>query len=753
MSERKFKQIGRRPIRHDGFDKVTGRANFGADVSEPDQLYGAVLRSPYAHAHIVSIDVGPALEVDGVQAAITGADLPVITDPGRGPTNFRDLAHNVLARDKVLYHGHAVAAVAARSLEIARSALEQIRVEYDVLEPVLDLDRALAPDAPILDESLRARGAEPLPEGKTNLASRTVFTRGDLETGFAKADVIVEREFTTPMVHQGYIEPQAVVARPEGVDRTVVWCCTQGQFVVRAYCARVLDLELSKIKVIPSEIGGGFGGKTTVYLEPLAIALSRRTGRAVNMVLTRDEVFRATGPTSGSRMRVKIGARKDGTLTAGEASLAYEAGAFPGSPIVAGCMTVFASYNFDHFHIEGIDVVVNKPKVAAYRAPGSPISAFATEQVIDELALRLQIDPIEFRLHNAVQENDVTPYGPKHKAIGFRETLEAARSHPHYHAPLGPNQGRGVASGFWFNAGLQSCASVSLNEDGTANVVTGNPDIGGTRVAQAMVVAEELGIDAHQVTPIVGDTESIGFSDLTGGSRTAYATGMAIIEATQKVVQELRKRAAKIWDVEIESVLWEDGQAIPAPSLSRKGSSDLTPLPLSELARKMGATGGPILATASLTARVAGPGFATHLCDVEVDPETGVVKVLRYTTVQDAGKAVHPSYVEGQMQGGAAQGIGWALNEEYLFDAEGVLENASFLDYRMPVASDLPMIDTVIVEVPNPLHPYGVRGVGETPIVPPLATVANAVCAATGVRFTDLPLTPPRVLAALETKS
>jgi len=748
VSKRKFKQIGTRPLRHDGFDKVTGRANFGADISHPDQLYGAVLRSPHAHARIVSVDVAAALQIDGVQAAITGADLPVIDDPGRGQTNFRDLAHNVLARGKVLYHGHAVAAVAARTLDIARSALEQIRVEYDVLEPVLDLDRALAPDAPILDESRRARGAEPVPEGPTNVAARIVFARGDLEAGFADADIVVEREFTTPMVHQGYIEPQAVVARPEGLDRTVVWCCTQGQFVVRAYCARVLDLDVSQIKVIPSEIGGGFGGKTTVYLEPLAVALSRQTGRAVKMVLTREEVFRATGPTSAARVRVKIGARKDGTLTAGEASLAYEAGAFPGSPVMPGCMTVFAPYNFDHFHIEGIDVVTNKPKVAAYRAPGSPISAFATEQVMDELALRLQIDPIELRLHNAVKEGDVTPYGPKHQTIGFRETLEAARSHPHYHEPLGPNQGRGVASGFWFNAGLQSSVSVSLNENGTANVVTGNPDIGGSRVAQAMVVAEELGIDAQQVTPTIGDTESIGFSDLTGGSRTAYATGMAIIEATQTVVRQLRERAAKIWDVEVDSVLWEDGHAV-----SSKGAPDLTPIPLRELARKMGATGGPILATASLTARSAGPGFATHLCDVEVDPETGVVKVLRYTTVQDAGKAVHPSYVEGQMQGGAAQGIGWALNEEYLFDAEGVLENAGFLDYRMPVASDLPMIDTVIVEVPNPGHPYGVRGVGETPIVPPLATVANAVCSATGVRFTDLPLTPSRVLAALESGS
>ncbi|MCH2170934.1 xanthine dehydrogenase family protein molybdopterin-binding subunit [Myxococcota bacterium] len=749
MSDQKFKQVGTRPIRHDGFDKVTGRANFGADYTLPGMLEGAVLRSPHAHARILSIDTSEAEQLDGVHAVITSADLPDIPRSGDFRTphmDIRDLSHNVLAHDKVLYHGHAIAAVAARTVEIAREACERIRVEYEVLSPVMDLDTALAADGPVLLDDLKTASSEPHPDGPTNLAAHTVMERGDIEKGFAEAEVVVERDYETAMVHQGYIEPHAVVARTHKDGQALVWCCTQGPFMVRSLTSAILGMEVSDVKVIPSEIGGGFGGKTTVYLEPLAVVLSRKSGRPVKLVMSREEVFRATGPTSPGRVYIKFGARRDGTLTAASTVLTYEAGAYPGSPVGAGTMTVLSPYRLENFRIEGLDVVTNKPKVAAYRAPGAPIAAFGIEQALDELALELGMDPIEFRLINAVEEGDDAAYGPKYQAIGFRETLETARKHPHYSAPLGPNQGRGIASGFWFNAGLQSSAQVSINEDGTAIVTTGNPDIGGSRASQAIMVAEELGIDALEVTPVVGDTESVGYSDVTGGSRTAYATGMAVIEATRDCIDQLRARAAQIWNVEVDSVAWDDGFAKP----TNGASGDLEPLSLRDISSKLGMTGGPILASASLNPPMAGPGFATHLCDVEVDPETGRVDVIRYTAIQDAGRAVHPSYVEGQFQGGAVQGIGWALNEEYIFDADGVLENPGFLDYRMPVASDLPMIDTVIVEVPNPLHPYGVRGVGETPIVPPLAAVANAVHAASGVRFEQLPITPPRVLAALE---
>jgi len=713
-------------------------------------LWGKVLRSPHAHARIRSIDVSAALALPGVHAVITGRDFPEVAAEsaagGEGATDFRDLALNVMARDKALYHGHPVAAVAATSVRIAEEACKKIAVDYEVLTPVLSLDQALAKDAPILHERMRASGDEPLPEGPTNLASRREMGRGDVAAGFAAADAVVEREFRTPMVHQGYIEPHAVLARTGEDGRAVVYCCTQGPFMVRAFSAKVLGVATDTIKVVPTEIGGGFGGKTTVYLEPLAILLSRKSGRPVKMVMTREEVFRATGPTSGTHIRVKMGAKRDGTLTAAEAVLVYEAGAFKGSPVGAAMMTVFAPYKLANVRIEGWDVVVNKPKVAAYRAPGAPMAALATETVMDELARKLGQDPIDFRLVNAAHEGVQATYGPKFRAIGFVESLRAAKAHPHYRAPLGANQGRGVACGFWFNAGLSSSANVSINEDGSAVVMSGCPDIGGSRASLALMAAEELGIPVEQVRPVVVDTESIGFNDLTGGSRVTFATGMAVIEAARDVVNQLRARAAKTWEVELDAVAWNEGRAVAVNGAEGKHE----PLTLRQLAARAAATGGPISGRASLTARGAGPGFATHLCDVEVDRETGAVKVLRYTAVQDAGRAVHPSYVEGQMQGGVAQGIGWALNEEYVYDARGAMENPGFLDYRVPVASDLPMIDTVIVEVPNPMHPYGVRGVGETPIVPPLAAVANAVERAAGVEIRELPISPPKLLALIE---
>jgi CO/xanthine dehydrogenase Mo-binding subunit len=740
---RDFTYVGTRPIRHDGVDKVTGRASYGADVTWPGMLHGFVLRSPHAHARIVSIDTSAAEAMPGVQAVITGRDLPETTATialGEAAIDLRDIGDNVIARTKVLYDGHAVAAVAATTLDIARRAAETIAVVYDVLEPVMSVDRAIAADAPILHPAMRTKGAPAASAAEaTNVASRLELKRGDVEAGFADADVVVEREFRTPMVHQGYIEPHACIARCGEDGRAVVWCTTQGPFVVRDACAAIAGLDPAHVKVIPSEIGGGFGGKIVVYLEPLAVALSRKAQRPVKMVMGRDEVFRATGPTSGSKVRVKFGAKRDGTLVAASASLWYEAGAYSGSPAGAG------AYNVPNFFIEAYDVVVNKPKVAAYRAPGSPIAAFAVESVVDEIARELRIDPIELRLKNANAEGDRAPYGPKYGPIGLTQVLEAARSHPHWRAPLGANQGRGVAVGFWFNAGMNSSATVTVNADGSAAVVTGNPDIGGTRAAQAMMVAEELGIPIERVRSSVGDTDSSGYTDVTGGSRVCYATGMAVIRAAEDAREQLRARAATIWNVSRDAVVWNGGRAIPP-----EGTENAKPLTVAELAAKMTHTGGPVVGRASLYAPMAGPAFGAHICDLEVDPDTGCSRVVRYTVFQDVGRAVHPSYVEGQMQGGAAQGIGWALNEGYVYSADGVLQNAGFLDYRMPVASDLPMIETVIVEVANPLHPYGVRGVGEVPIVPPLAAVANAMRGATGIRFTELPLSPPRVLEGIE---
>jgi CO/xanthine dehydrogenase Mo-binding subunit len=474
--------------------------------------------------------------------------------------------------------------------------------------------------------------------------------------------------------------------------------------------------------------------------------LSKKSGRAVKIVMSREEVFRATGPTSGAVVEVKLGAKKDGRIVAAQAVLKYQSGAFQGSPVQQGCICGFAPYDLPNVDSVGYDVLCNRPKVAAYRAPGAPISAFAVESCLDELARELKIDPLELRQKNGAKDGTKAAHGPTWTNIGYAKTLEEAKAHPQCKVPLGPNQGRGIASGFWHNAGGESSAACHVNEDGTVTVTEGHPDIGGSRASMAMMVAEVLGVPFESVRPVVGDTTSIGFSASTGGSRVTFAGGMAVTQSAQKVVEELKKRAAIMWDISPEAVEWKDGKAFPAGA----NAGSFEPLDLAAIASKSARTGGPISAEVQINAQGQGPGFTTHICDVEVDRETGHVKILRYTAIQDVGRAIHPSYVEGQMQGGVAQGVGWALSEEYIYDKDGRLENPGFLDYRVPVASDMPMIDTVIVEVPNPRHPFGARGCGEVPIVPPMAAVANAIADATGIRLRDLPMSPPRLLAAID---
>lgn len=749
MAEAENLWIGKRTIRPDGEDKVTGRANFGADFSMPGMIWGKILRSPVPHARIKKIDTSRAAELKGVKAVITGADLvdfdieePVMV----GPADMRFVSRNVMARDKVLYAGHALAAVAATTPAIADAALALIDVEYEELPFVIDVDEAMRDDAPILHDFIRTAGVEPAPEKPSNVASRMAFTLGDSASAFADADVVIERDFKTKPVHQGYIEPHACLVSVASDGRATIWSSSQGHFMVRNATAKMTGAKLSDIRAIPAEIGGGFGGKTIVYLEPLAYVLAKKSGAPVKMVMTREEVFRATGPTSGSSNTIKIGATKDGRIVAAEATFRFQSGAFPGSPVRAASNCAFAPYAIDNVTVVGYDVVANRPKCNAYRAPGSPIAAFCVEAVIDELALELGVDPLEFRLQNAAKEGTRAAYGPTFRRIGFEETLEAAKTHAHYSAPLGENQGRGVACGFWFNVGGESSAQVNINEDGTVAVTTGHPDIGGSRASMVNIVAEMLGIHYQNVSAQIGDTSTIGYSATTGGSRVTFSAGTAVTEATASVIDDLRRRAAVIWDIDPDAVEWDNGHAHPAGA----NAGDFEPLSLADIAAKAAITGGPIAGGASVNAQGAAPAFATHVCDVEVDPETGRVTVLRYTAVQDAGRAIHPSYVEGQIQGGVAQGIGWALNEEYIYNDDGHLENPGFLDYRIPVASDLPMIEAVVVEVPNDAHPHGVRGVGEVPIAPPMAAVHNAIHNAVGLRLRELPMSPPKVLAAID---
>ena len=742
LSNTNYKVVGTRPIRHDGADKVTGRAKYGVDVQMTGLLFGQVLRSPYAHAQIKSIDVGKALAYPGVRAVITANDMP-LTQMADVDRSKRFASDNLMAQTKALYKGHAIAAVAASSQHIADIAAGLIEVQYDVLPPMIDVRAAMENGATLLHDELTTTELGEKTDNVSNIAAHIRHEVGDVKEGFAAADVIVEREFRTATVHQGYIEPQNATALWNVDGQLTIWTSTQGAFTAREALSTVLDLPVSQIKVIPMEIGGGFGGKIPIYLEPMAALLSKKTGQPVKLVMPRSDIFQSTGPTSGTYMKVKIGATKEGKITAAEAYLAYEAGAFPGSMVSAGAQCIFAPYKIDNALVDGYDVVVNKPKTAAYRAPAAPNAAFAAEQVVDEICGKLGIDAVEFRLINGSEEGTRRVDGPIFPKVGNIECLEAAKDTDHYKSDLtGPNQGRGLASGFWFNIGLQSSCSISVNADGTITLVEGSTDIGGTRTSIAMQAAEVLGIPAEDVHPSVGDTDSVGYTFLTGGSRTTFATGWASYEAAQEIKRKMIDRAAKIWEVEADDVDFDDG------SFSHKSDTDLK-MTFKELCSRLNSTGGPISSQVSVDPRGAGGAFSTHIVDVEVDPETGKVDILRYTAIQDAGKAIHPSYVEGQIQGGVVQGIGWALNEEYFFNEEGGMVNSSFLDYRMPTSLDLPMIDTVIVEVANPGHPYGVRGVGEVPIVPPMAAIANAIHDAIGTRMEELPMSPGAVLKAL----
>jgi CO/xanthine dehydrogenase Mo-binding subunit len=737
-----LKIVGTNPIKHDGLDKVMGRAKFGADAFLPGMLVGKILRSPHAHANIKSIDTSKAEALPGVKAVITSSDFPekkAGTPPG-------DMTRNVMAREKALYDGHPVAAVAATSEKIAKQALKLIEVDYEILPHVIDPVEAMKPDAPILHDYLRTKGMEGAEDKQTNVTERMVTQLGDIDAGFEEADVIVERSFDSKPMHQGYIEPQGCIADYSEDGQIEVWCCTQAPFVYRDRLSAILDIDCNKINVQQSELGGGFGGKTGFYGEPLAIMLSKKASRAVKIVLSRIEVFRGTGPVSGTSYSIKMGCKKDGTITAASAEMIFQAGPYAGSMYFNAPNAMFTRYDLKNVDITAYEVLSNRQKVASFRAPCVPQIVFGVEGVVDEMARKIEMDPIDFRLKNACEDGHTTIYGDTWGPIGFIETLKQAKETDHYKTPVKEGEGRGISTGFWFNRGGETAASLNLAPDGTVTIATGTADVAGSRISISMMAAEELGIPVDQVRVKMVDTNSLGFNRVTAGSRTTFSVGMVIVDSARKCIAELRRRAAEIWDVPEDGVIFEEGMVRPASA----NVGDFEPMSIADICKKTTMSHGAISGHTEMNVTGAGPGFAVNIVDVKVDEKTGRTDVTRYTVVQDVGKAIHPDQVVGQIQGGAIQGVGWALNEEYIYGDDGRLQNAGFLDYRMPVASDVPMVDTVMVEVPNPAHPFGLRGVGEVPVVPTMAAVGNAIGDAIGIRPTSLPMSPPKVLDIIE---
>ena len=751
-----FDQFGKRYRKVDGDEKVTGRAVFGADFTAQGSLFAKIVRSPHAHARILSIDTSEAEALPGVETVCTAADFPSEVsgdvDTGEVEIGIQFLANLIMGRRKALFEGHPVAAVAATDIHIAEEAAKLVKVEYDVLPAVTDPIEAMSPDAPLLHEGLIATSLSGSADQPSNIAGHMEGGKGDVEQGFAESDVVIERTYKTALVHQGYIEPEAETVHWHADGRMDVWANSQGSFPLRQNMSNLLGVDVSKIKVIPLEVGGAFGAKNTPRVTPVAAILSRKSGKPVKIVLNREEVLKATGPASGAVVTVKMGATKDGILKAAQSRLVFGAGGFPGSPVLRGMQTIFACYQPEHSKVDAYDVVTNAPRVAAYRAPGATVATFCGESTLDELASAIGYDPMDFRIKNASKTGDSNIDDEEYTRIGIVEMLEQVKISGEYNRPIKPSKngwpvGRGVGIGWW-PCGIEiSSARVMVNHDGGVDVSIGAVDLHGIRTGTAQVAAETLGIEPDQVNVHTADTEGIPYTGNAAGSRITRTLSQAVFKAGSAVIAQMKGKMAVRFGVDTEFVEYEGGYFYARDNQDSKVS-------FKDAGAAVTKNGSNIVATASNDPGMRpANGYAMSIADVEVDPETGKIQLTDFTIFQDVGKCVNPTQVENQMQGGAVQGIGWALSEEYVYDDQGLMRNASFLDYRMPTALDLPMIGTVILETPADDGAFGIRGVGEPPIIAPPAAIANAVHDAIGVRMTSLPMSPERVFATMKGSS
>jgi CO/xanthine dehydrogenase Mo-binding subunit len=749
--------IGVARPRLDAPDKVTGATRYAADGYVHGLLHARPILSPEAHARIRNVDKDAALAVPGVVAVLVAGDLPIASAG-------TDRTSEPLARDEIVFAGQPIALVVAESEAAAEDGAEALVVELEPLPAVVDVEAAMEVGAPLARtvEEVDEEGADlesihagvdhgqqddPEEELSGNVLDRITRERGDAATAFASSDALVEGTFRTPWVYQAYLEPQVCTAWLEPSGALVVSTSTQGVFVTQREIARAFDLPLERVRVVAEPIGGAFGGKFAL-VEPLAAGAALVLRRPVRLVLTRSEDFAATNPASAQVTHLKVGARADGTLTAIEGRMIVDRGSNAGWGVEGiSSLLVAGPYNWQAFDIRGYGVQTNRVTFGAYRAPGAPTAAFALESLLDELARKLDLDPIELRLRNAVVEGDVAPSGNRYPVIGAREVLERIREHPLWAArdSLPDGEGVGFAAGHW-PGGLEPAAAVCrVNSDGTMTVVTSTADMSGVNSGFAVIAAAAFGLSPDAVTVVTADSSSGPYAGGSGGSKITYTVGAAVLRAAEAAREKVLAAASQELEIAPDDLEVVDGvvRAVGAPDRS------VTVEEISKKALQFGGRYEPIEGHGGSAQTSGAPSVAAHLSHVRVDRETGEVSLLRHVVAQDVGRALNPALVEGQMRGGAAQGMGWALFEELAHDEDGRLVTGSFLEYAIPAAEHVPEIETLVVEVPAPDGPFGAKGIGEAPVVGAPAAIANAVAAATGTRMYALPMTAPRVWEAL----
>ena len=740
MSE--YAVVGKRVPREDAMEKVTGDAKYTDDVNLPGMLYGKFLYSPYAHAEIKRIDASKARRLPGVKAVLTYQDLAsaqslAISDSAHGTK----VASDLFASDKARYEGDRIAVVAATDPDLAEDATGLIEVEYEVLPAVFDVMAAIKPGAPLVHEE-----AEPVtaPDGRVlyNISGEAHISHGDVARAFREADVVVEGTYTVPRVHQTYMEPNVVIADVDVAGKVTVWTTTQGIFDIRSGISNSLGIPLSKVNVIGMTMGGAFGAKFGMALHPCTVLLAMETGRPVKMVMTRHDEFLDGRPAPGCVVSLKTAAKRDGTITARQATAFWDGGASGGG--AGNGARLWSIYRIPNVQYDGYGVYTNKPGPSAYRAPSSPQATFTSEAQLDQLAEALNLDPVELRLRNLVEEGDVLADGREVPLVGFKETLQRVADHVGWKdRRKEPGLGWGVAVGEWTNGSGPCGTIVSVHEDGSVHLFYGMMDITGSNTSMAQIVAEVLGVPYEAVRVRRGDTDSAPYSMGSGGSSIAFSMGNAVRAAAEDAKRRILELATEALGATPQEMMLRDGQ------VTVKDAPDLS-VTLAELAHAgMRAFGGPIVGRGGSTGRPSAPVISAQIAQMEVDRETGKMRLLRFAAAQDAGRAINPISVEGQMEGGAVQGLSWGWMEEMRYGGNGNL-NPNFLDYKIPTAYDLPILESLIVEVPWENGPYGAKGVGEPPITPGLAVVANAVFDAIGVRLTDLPLTPEKIVSALK---